>query len=63
MRKLEFVCATAMALLAASPALAQKAAPAADDANAEGITDIVVTAQRQSESLQAVPIAVSAFTA
>ncbi len=61
MRKFDLLGATALALLAAGPALAQTAdaAPAAD----EGIGDIVVTAQRQSETLQTVPIAVSAFTA
>ena len=63
MRKLEFACATAMAMLAAYPAFAQNVPQAAEGASSEGITDIVVTAQRQSESLQAVPIAVSAFTA
>ena len=48
--------ASLAALAAASPALAQ-------DATAEGaIEEIVVTAQRQSQSLQDVPIAVSAFT-
>ena len=64
MKKLELLGATAMALLVANPALAQTATPQADDTTAnEGIGDIVVTAQRQSESLQSVPIAVSAFTA
>ena len=68
MKKLELLCATALTLFIANPALAQTAkpvtAPAADEtANEDGIKDIVVTAQRQSESLQSVPIAVSAFTA
>jgi iron complex outermembrane recepter protein len=65
MRKLELLGATALAFLIANPALAQQAAPpqAADEANEDGIVDIVVTAQRQSESLQSVPIAVSAFSA
>ncbi len=68
MKKLELLGATALALFFSNPALAQSAkpvaAPAADDAaNEDGIVDIVVTAQRQSESLQSVPIAVSAFTA
>ncbi len=62
MKKLELLGATAIALLVASPAFAQTA-PQADDATAtEGIGDIVVTAQRQSETLQSVPIAVSAFS-
>ncbi len=65
MKKLELLGATALALFFSAPAFAQSAAPqAADDTSAEeGIGDIVVTAQRQSESLQSVPIAVSAFTA
>ncbi|MBK6490209.1 MAG: TonB-dependent receptor [Sphingomonadales bacterium] len=62
MKKLELLGATAIALLVANPAYAQTA-PQADDTTAEeGIGDIVVTAQRQSESLQSVPIAVSAFS-
>ncbi len=52
--------------LIATPALAQtagaKVAAAAATAN-EGIEEIVVTAQRTAQSLQDVPIAVSAFTA
>lgn len=61
MKKLELLGATAIALLVANPAYAQTA-PQADDTTAEeGIGDIVVTAQRQSESLQSIPIAVSAF--
>ena len=63
MKKLELLGATAIALLVANPAFAQTA-PQADDTTAEeGIGDIVVTAQRQSETLQSVPIAVSAFSA
>ena len=63
MKKLELLGATAIALLVANPVFAQTA-PQADDTTAEeGIGDIVVTAQRQSESLQSVPIAVSAFSA
>jgi len=78
MKKFELLAASAIALLSATPALAQTdAAPAAQavpDAAATttagttqdqtgGIPDIVVTAQRQSQRLQNVPIAVSAFTA
>ena len=64
MKKLQLLGATAMVLMVANPAFAQTATPQADDTTAnEGIGDIVVTAQRQSESLQSVPIAVSAFTA
>ncbi|HVI98750.1 MAG TPA: TonB-dependent receptor [Sphingomonas sp.] len=72
MTKFDLLAASAIALLPASPALAQTdpaapqdaaatAAPVQDEAS--GIQDIVVTAQRTSERLQDVPIAVSAFTA
>ena len=74
MKKFELLAASAIALLSATPALAQTdtaapatGAPAAQDAATQpqgtGIQDIVVTAERQSERLQDVPIAVSAFTA
>jgi outer membrane receptor protein involved in Fe transport len=63
MNKLELLGATAIALLMANPAIAQTstAKPAAAPADEQGIGEIVVTAQRQSETLQSVPIAVSAF--
>ena len=48
-------------LIAATPSLAQATAAAAAPVNA--IDEIVVTAQRTSQSLQDVPIAISAFTA
>lgn len=60
MTKLELLGATAIAMLVANPAYAQTA-PQASTTGEEGIGDIVVTAQRQSETLQSVPIAVSAF--
>lgn len=68
MRKFELLAASALALIAATPAMAQNApapatpaaAPQADDQDQIG--DIVITAQRQSETLQTVPIAVSAFS-
>jgi iron complex outermembrane recepter protein len=63
MKKIELLSATALALFAAMPAYAQTA-PQADASKAdEGVGDIIVTAQRQSETLQNVPIAVSAFSA
>ncbi len=64
MTKLDLLGATALTLLIANPAFAQTTAPqAAEEESDTGIADIVVTAQRQSESLQSVPIAVSAFSA
>ena len=79
MRKIELLAATAIALMAGVPALAaaQDApapaaapqntrptnAPAAAAQDAGYGSDIVVTAQRQSQTLQEVPIAVSAFSA
>jgi iron complex outermembrane receptor protein len=48
------------ALLASAPVFAQDAVPADDGAS--NLDDIVVTAQRRSQSLQDVPVAVSAFT-
>ncbi len=53
-------CAVA-ALFAAQPAWAQTTAEApAADADRSGITDIVVTARKQAESLQEVPMSISA---
>ena len=62
MRIRNLLGASALAMaLAATPAWAQDAAPQAEDTDAGA--DIVVTAQRNSERLQDVPIAVSAFSA
>lgn len=71
MRKFHLLGATALALLAAGPAFAQDTGGATQSGGAgtttaapdEGFADIVVTAQRQAERLQDVPIAVSAFSA
>ena len=66
MRKIHLIGTSLLAVTMAHPAFAQTAAaPAAPQATQEdsGIQDIVVTAQRQSETLQSVPIAVSAFNA
>jgi iron complex outermembrane recepter protein len=46
--------------LAATPALAQQAQP---ETGATALSDIVVTAQRREQSLQEVPIAITAFSA
>ncbi|MFM9934635.1 MAG: TonB-dependent receptor plug domain-containing protein, partial [Novosphingobium sp.] len=51
------VCAAAVA----TPSFAQSAPQAAE--SGPGVQEIIVTAQRQSQRLQAVPIAISAFTA
>ena len=78
MMKFELLAASAIALVAAVPAVAQtgtttsaeNSAPTngpgqeATETNTSGFGgDIVVTAQRQSQRLQDVPIAISAFTA
>lgn len=61
MRIRNLLGASALAMALATPAWAQDGAPQADDTDAGA--DIVVTAQRNSERLQDVPIAVSAFSA
>ncbi len=64
MKKIQFLTATAMALMGVTPAFAQQGTPAPAAATEDdGLGDIIITAQRQSESLQSVPIAVSAFSA
>jgi iron complex outermembrane recepter protein len=59
MRKLHLFSATALAVSLAMPAFAQSE-PQADEDTAEN-PGIIVTAQRRAQSLQEVPIAVSAF--
>jgi iron complex outermembrane recepter protein len=54
--------ALAMGMAAASPAFAQEATPPqADVAEEGGLGDIIVTARKTSESLQSVPVAVTAL--
>ncbi len=54
---------TATALVTAPPALAQTGTEASAAERPTGVQDIVVTAQRRSESAQDVPIAITAFSA
>ena len=58
--RLAFLAATVA--IGASPAAAQDSAPATDSASEAGrVSEIVVTAQRREQSLQEVPISVTAF--
>ncbi len=63
-----FVCALALCAALASPLSAQETAPAAEEPAAAGGTgsfeeEIVITATKRSQSVQEVPIAVTAITA
>ena len=60
MTKSTLLAASALTMAFAAPAWAQQAPT---ETASTGVQDIVVTAQRQSQRLQDVPIAVSAFTA
>jgi iron complex outermembrane receptor protein len=64
--RMMLLTATALAAVFASPAVAQTTTPAPDDqaepAAQQGVGDIIVTAQRRNESVQDVPIAISAFS-
>jgi len=56
-------CLATIAVCLASPVYAQSAAGAeADETATSGVADIVVTAQKRSERMQSVPVAVSAFS-
>ena len=56
------ICAGLVMALAASPAMAQAADAKPEDAEKTDGNEIVVTAQRRAESLQNVPLAISAFS-
>jgi iron complex outermembrane recepter protein len=56
-------CLATIAVCLAAPAQAQSAADTeADNTATSGVADIVVTAQKRSERMQSVPVAVSAFS-
>jgi iron complex outermembrane receptor protein len=54
--------AAALSFAAAQPALAQAAAPAAAQTTEFELEELVVTAEKREQSLQDVPVAVTAFT-
>jgi iron complex outermembrane receptor protein len=56
------VASTIAAILAASAAQAQTAAQTQTAASSGGLEEVIVTAQRRSESLQDVPLAIQAMT-
>ncbi|WP_242128979.1 TonB-dependent receptor [Sphingobium sp. Sx8-8] len=61
-RELLQSAAILVAILSAAPALAQDAAPQEPQATAGGLQDIVVTARKRAESVQDVPVAVTAIS-
>ena len=63
MRELLRSAAVVAAMACAGPVFAQEAAPQEPQATAGGIQDIVVTARKRSESVQDVPVAVTALSA
>ena len=62
-RSVRCCLAASAALLCVPPAHAQQAAPVMAPAAAGSLEEVIVTARRREESLQDVPIAVSAFSA
>lgn len=63
MKRVEFLCATALALMIWTPAIAQSPPQPADDGSKVEPEEIFVTATLRTENLQEVPIAVTAFNA
>ncbi|MEM8694657.1 MAG: TonB-dependent receptor [Pseudomonadota bacterium] len=63
MKKIELLIATALGASMVSPAMAQADGDSPLDSLGAANAPIIVTAQRQAQSLQEVPIAVSAFSA
>ncbi len=61
-RELLRSAAILVGILATAPALAQDAVPQEPQATAGGIQDIVVTARKRAESVQDVPVAVTAIS-
>ena len=62
MKRLLLVSAGVLALTAAAPAFAQDGTASSPDTEADNPADIVVTAQKRSERLQDVPVAVSVIS-
>lgn len=58
-----FLTTSIFAVVGAMPAVAQTAGAAAAETGGNGLGDIIVTARRQEESIQSVPVAVTAISA
>lgn len=61
-RRLTYSLSAAIAMALASQAAAQEAPAAADDASGAGSQDIIVTAQKRSESVNSVPLSITAVS-
>ncbi|WP_068094531.1 TonB-dependent receptor [Novosphingobium rosa] len=58
-----FMAVVTAGAVASQPALAQTAAPAATGEQAQGLEEIIVTAQKRDQNMQSVPVSVTALTA